>query len=174
MAATIVGTPHYLSPELCQGQPYDHKSDIWVSRPPSSLRCCPAMAPVLCASCLPPQALGCTLYELCALHKPFQASNMPAIIFGIMRNRPPPLPLEYSEDLRGMVAWLMQVRRTQGTGEGHAHVTHAAPGGYHRRIRPCARRRLTLKRRQWCRLDWLLGRASVGRRCKSAALGVPC
>ena len=30
MAATIVGTPHYLSPELCQGQSYDHKSDIWV------------------------------------------------------------------------------------------------------------------------------------------------
>ena len=56
------------------------------------------------------QALGCTLYELCALHKPFEASNMPAIIFGIMRNRPPPLPLEYSEDLRGMVAWLMQAR----------------------------------------------------------------
>jgi len=53
---------------------------------------------------------------------------MPAIIFGIMRNRPPPLPLEFSEDLRGMVGWLMQVRRTQGTGEGHAHETHAAPG----------------------------------------------
>jgi serine/threonine protein kinase len=32
MAASIIGTPHYLSPELCQGQPYDHKSDIWVSR----------------------------------------------------------------------------------------------------------------------------------------------
>lgn len=32
MAATIVGTPHYLSPELCQGQAYDHKSDIWVCK----------------------------------------------------------------------------------------------------------------------------------------------
>ena len=40
---------------------------------------------------------------------------MPAIIFGIMRNRPPPLPREYSEDLRGMIAWLMQARRTGGS-----------------------------------------------------------
>jgi serine/threonine protein kinase len=31
MAATIVGTPHTLSPELVQGQPYDQKSDVWVS-----------------------------------------------------------------------------------------------------------------------------------------------
>lgn len=108
MAATIVGTPHYLSPELCQGQPYDHKSDIWVRRGPALRQ--PPTQP-LPPSPPPPQALGCTLYELCALHKPFEASNMPAIIFGIMRNRPPPLPREYSEDLRGMVAWLMQARR---------------------------------------------------------------
>ena len=31
MAASIVGTPHILSPELCQGLAYDQKSDIWVS-----------------------------------------------------------------------------------------------------------------------------------------------
>ena len=105
MAATIVGTPHYLSPELCQGQSYDHKSDIWVSKGRS--RC---HIPFLYLLNHLSQALGCTLYELCALHKPFEASNMPAIIFGIMKNRPPPLPLEYSEELRGMVAWLMQAR----------------------------------------------------------------
>ena len=29
MANTVVGTPHYLSPELCQGQVYDQKSDVW-------------------------------------------------------------------------------------------------------------------------------------------------
>jgi serine/threonine protein kinase len=49
------------------------------------------------------------LFELCALRKPFDASNMPAIIFGIMRNKPPPLPRELSEELRGMVGWLLQV-----------------------------------------------------------------
>ena len=29
MAHTIVGTPYYLSPELCEEKPYNHKSDIW-------------------------------------------------------------------------------------------------------------------------------------------------
>jgi len=81
MAATLVGTPHSLSPELVQGQPYDQKSDVW--------------------------ALGCVLYELCALHKPFDASNLPAIIFSIMRNRPRPVPEAYSPALRALVAALL-------------------------------------------------------------------
>lgn len=28
-ARTIVGTPYYLSPELCSDQPYRDKSDVW-------------------------------------------------------------------------------------------------------------------------------------------------
>lgn len=28
-AHTLVGTPFYLSPELCRQQPYDYKSDVW-------------------------------------------------------------------------------------------------------------------------------------------------
>lgn len=82
MANTMVGTPHYLSPELCQGQVYDQKSDVW--------------------------ALGCVLYELTALFKPFDASNMPAIIFSIMRNKPPKLPSCFSKDLIDMVDRLLQ------------------------------------------------------------------
>lgn len=46
-ARTMVGTPYYLSPEMCEEKPYNEKSDIW--------------------------ALGCVLYEMCALKHPFEA-----------------------------------------------------------------------------------------------------
>ncbi|KAE8739670.1 hypothetical protein FOCC_FOCC014828 [Frankliniella occidentalis] len=46
-ASTVLGTPSYLSPELCQGQMYDERSDIW--------------------------ALGCILYEMLTLKKAFEA-----------------------------------------------------------------------------------------------------
>jgi NIMA (never in mitosis gene a)-related kinase 1/4/5 len=82
MAASMVGTPQYLSPELCQGHHYDQKSDVW--------------------------ALGCVLYELCALHKPFDGTNLPAIILSIMRSKPPPLPTNLSQELRDMVELLLQ------------------------------------------------------------------
>ena len=43
----VVGTPCYISPELCEGKPYNQKSDIW--------------------------ALGCVLYELSSLKRAFEA-----------------------------------------------------------------------------------------------------
>ncbi len=43
----VVGTPCYISPELCEGMPYNQKSDIW--------------------------ALGCVLYELVSLKRAFEA-----------------------------------------------------------------------------------------------------
>ena len=46
-ANTVVGTPCYISPELCEGKPYNQKSDIW--------------------------ALGCVLYEMITLLPPFRA-----------------------------------------------------------------------------------------------------
>lgn len=48
-AHTIIGTPYYLSPELCEERPYNEKSDIW--------------------------AMGCVLYELMTGDHPFQAKN---------------------------------------------------------------------------------------------------
>ncbi|XP_035648076.1 serine/threonine-protein kinase Nek8 isoform X2 [Oncorhynchus keta] len=57
-AYTVVGTPCYISPELCEGKPYNQKSDIW--------------------------ALGCVLYELASLKRAFEAANLPALVLKIM------------------------------------------------------------------------------------------
>lgn len=73
-ANTIIGTPYYLSPEICRSMPYSWSSDIW--------------------------SLGCVLYELCALKVPFQANNMTSLITRIVHGRPPPLPHHYSKDLQ--------------------------------------------------------------------------
>jgi len=59
LAKTLVGTPYYLSPELCENQPYGTKSDVW--------------------------ALGCILYELCTLKHPFDALNQGALILKIIK-----------------------------------------------------------------------------------------
>ena len=66
-ARTIVGTPYYLSPELCEDKPYNEKSDVW--------------------------ALGVLLYEMCTGGKhPFDAQNEGALIRKIMKGVYPPLP----------------------------------------------------------------------------------
>uniref|UniRef100_A0A7N6AQA8 non-specific serine/threonine protein kinase n=1 Tax=Anabas testudineus TaxID=64144 RepID=A0A7N6AQA8_ANATE len=49
MAETCVGTPYYMSPELCQGSKYNFKSDIW--------------------------AMGCVLFEVLTLTRTFDATN---------------------------------------------------------------------------------------------------
>ncbi|KIY97112.1 NIMA (never in mitosis a)-related kinase, partial [Monoraphidium neglectum] len=83
MASTIVGTPHYLSPEMCDNKPYGRKSDIW--------------------------ALGCMLVELCTLQKAFDSSSISKIILSIMGGKYTPLPDSYGKELRGLVADLLQV-----------------------------------------------------------------
>ena len=76
-AETIVGTPSYLSPELCEGKPYDKKSDVW--------------------------ALGCVLAEIACLRKLFDASNLPALVLKIMRGTHEPIPGQYSERLHTLI-----------------------------------------------------------------------
>lgn len=73
LARTMVGTPYYLSPELCENQPYGMKSDVW--------------------------ALGCILYELCTLKHPFDALNQGALILKIIRGTYTPIGTGYSQDL---------------------------------------------------------------------------
>ncbi len=73
-AKTFIGTPYYLSPELCEEQPYNEKSDIW--------------------------ALGCILYEITTFKHPFDANNQAALIIKILKGKYDPISREYSSDLR--------------------------------------------------------------------------
>lgn len=77
MASTCVGTPSYLSPELCQDVPYSSKSDIW--------------------------ALGCLLYELCALRPPFAASNLLSLFYKITKGDYNPVPNIYSDNVCSLI-----------------------------------------------------------------------
>lgn len=103
----VVGTPCYISPELCEGKPYNQKSDIW--------------------------ALGCVLYELASLKRAFEAAvckmhilfffnllgcniaaslilpslfgpqNLPALVLKIMSGTFAPISDRYSPELRQLI-----------------------------------------------------------------------
>jgi serine/threonine protein kinase len=82
LAKTCIGTPYYLSPEICENKPYNNKSDIW--------------------------ALGCILYEMATLKHAFVAGNMKDLIVKIIRGSYPRLPPRYSNDLRILVQQLLK------------------------------------------------------------------
>ena len=76
-AKTLIGTPYYLSPELCEEKPYNDKSDIW--------------------------ALGCILYELCTYKHPFNAKSQGGLILKILESEPAPIGNNYSNDLQTLI-----------------------------------------------------------------------
>nr|XP_042901634.1 serine/threonine-protein kinase Nek8 isoform X4 [Parasteatoda tepidariorum] len=86
-AYTVVGTPCYISPELCEGKPYNQKSDIW--------------------------ALGCVLYELMTLKRPFDAATLPALIMKIMKGSFDPVPNIYSLELRKLLSSMLNLDSNQ-------------------------------------------------------------
>ncbi|KAJ4946470.1 hypothetical protein JOQ06_024137 [Pogonophryne albipinna] len=81
MASTCVGTPSYLSPELCQDVPYSTKSDIW--------------------------ALGCLLYELCALRPPFTATNLLSLFYKITKGEFDPVPNLFSDNISSLIQTML-------------------------------------------------------------------
>jgi NIMA (never in mitosis gene a)-related kinase len=89
VARTQIGTPYYLSPEICEDKPYGKKSDVW--------------------------SLGCVLYEIAALDLPFQARNLPALAHRIMTKDPTPLPSShgYSGELKRLTMSLLNKRPEQ-------------------------------------------------------------
>lgn len=81
-AKTTIGTPYYLSPEICMERPYAYSSDIW--------------------------ALGCVLYEIAALRVPFDAQSLQALVQKITRGPTPSLPHSYSQELNQLCGDLLR------------------------------------------------------------------
>ncbi|XP_035179552.1 serine/threonine-protein kinase Nek5 isoform X2 [Oxyura jamaicensis] len=82
-AYTCVGTPYYLSPEICENRPYNNKTDIW--------------------------SLGCVLYELCALKHPFEGNSLHQLVLKICRGYFQPVSPKYSYDLRMLISQMFKV-----------------------------------------------------------------
>jgi len=81
-AKTIIGTPYYLSPEICEEKPYNEKSDIW--------------------------ALGCILYELCTFNHPFDAKSQGALVLKILNSNPAPIRKTYSDNLQKLLDIILE------------------------------------------------------------------
>ncbi|XP_064442217.1 serine/threonine-protein kinase Nek5 isoform X2 [Mirounga angustirostris] len=83
LARTCVGTPYYLSPEICQNKPYNNKTDIW--------------------------SLGCVLYELCTLKHPFEGNNIHQLVLRICQAHFAPISPRFSRDLQALISQLFEV-----------------------------------------------------------------
>eukprot|EP01134_Creolimax_fragrantissima_P006988 CFRG6988T1 len=81
LLSTLVGTPHYMSPELCRGEPYGVKTDVW--------------------------SLGCVLYEICNGAPPFTGSNFANLMTEICSSEITFSRTDYSNELIGIVKSMM-------------------------------------------------------------------
>ena len=82
-ASTYVGTPFYMSPEICASELYTSHSDIW--------------------------SLGCVMHELCAREPPFNAKNHFTLVQKIKEGRAGPLPTMYSPELQRVIRSCLQL-----------------------------------------------------------------
>merc|ERR1719183_2975233 len=80
-ACTLVGTPYYMSPEVCRSEPYSYKSDMW--------------------------SVGCILYEMCMLKHAFESTSLLGLVYKIVSEQYDPIPAVYSGDVDRLVRSLL-------------------------------------------------------------------
>ncbi|KIX10117.1 uncharacterized protein Z518_01198 [Rhinocladiella mackenziei CBS 650.93] len=85
-ASTYVGTPFYMSPEICAAEKYTLYSDIW--------------------------SLGCIMYELCTKEPPFNANSHLQLVQRIRKGEFKPIPGIYSKDLANVIASCLKTNPT--------------------------------------------------------------
>ncbi|TNJ26181.1 Kinase, NEK [Giardia muris] len=72
-----INAPFYMAPEVLLNEGYTEKADVW--------------------------SLGCVLYELCSLHRPFISSDKEDFATTVKRGEREPLPPHYSQELRILI-----------------------------------------------------------------------
>lgn len=87
LASTLIGTPNYLSPEICEGRAYNQKSDLW--------------------------ALGCVLYELCELTRAFEGENLPSIVMKITKGKYGQINGQWSSELKQLIQWILELNENK-------------------------------------------------------------
>ncbi|TMW69389.1 hypothetical protein Poli38472_001545 [Pythium oligandrum] len=80
-AKTVVGTPYYMSPEVCESKPYSYASDVW--------------------------SLGCVLYEMCALKHAFDAPNFLILILKIVQTEFTEVPAHVDPEISDILKKLL-------------------------------------------------------------------
>ena len=77
-ASTYVGTPYYMSPEICCAERYTLASDVW--------------------------SLGCIMYEMCTGSPPFDAKSHFDLVKKIKAGHFEPIPSTYSIELSNVIS----------------------------------------------------------------------
>ena len=86
LARTQIGTPYYLSPEICNGKAYNNKSDVW--------------------------SLGVVLYELATLKHPFNGRNIQQLVVQITRGRYTPISTRFSRPFQLLLKSLLNANQS--------------------------------------------------------------
>lgn len=85
----IVGTINYLSPEQIQGEPFDHRCDVW--------------------------AMGVTLYQLLSAKFPFEGTSFSQYLMAVIQGAPQPLSQRGIDVPEGLWAAIANALRPQAT-----------------------------------------------------------
>ncbi|KAG5474212.1 hypothetical protein CUR178_04325 [Leishmania enriettii] len=80
-AQSMIGTPLYFAPEVCNNEPHDERSDVW--------------------------SLGIVFYEMCTLRRPFEADNLFTLIQLILESDIEPFNNGVDSSLEGLVRQML-------------------------------------------------------------------
>ena len=101
---TILGTPHYMSPEQARGKKADRRTDIW--------------------------AFGCVLYELLTATRAFPGETITEVLAGVLRGEPDweALPAETPQSIRFLLRCCLQKdvqQRSKNAGDLRIEIEEA-------------------------------------------------